>query len=516
MNRLGNAPGAPLDVRAYGAVGDGRTIDSGAINRAIAAASAAGGGTVLLPDGVYASYSIRLASRVRLYLQAGAVILAADPPPQASTTDGYDLPEDSIAARYPYQDFGHSHWRNSLISGIDLEDIAIEGKGRIWGRGLVNGDFEPHHLPAMQPGVGNKAVALLRCRNVLIRDISILEAGHFGVLATGLESLHIENVVIDTNRDGLNLDCCRVVRVTGCRINSPNDDGICLKSTYALGRRAMTEDVIIRNCTVTGSYRIGAMLDGSFRRLGQGDDRHANVTHRTGRIKLGTESIGGFRTIVMENNTLAGCRGIALETVDGGTLEDVRIRGLTMRAIRNAPLYIRLGARLRAPDGTRPGILRGISIRDVDCDQPYSSMPMIISGIPGHAVEDIEIRHVHLRMRGAGTGRMAAILPPEAIRSYPDPESFGVDLPASGLFVRHAKGLTVTHVTLDCRLPDERPALWMQDVAQAYLRLDHTRGLGSAPAFAAGGDVSQVVVHTPGARPLRIARPPRRLSARDE
>ena len=166
-----------FDIRDHGAIGDGKTIDSGAINRAIDRASAAGGGTVHFPPGTYLSYSIRLKSRVRLHLDRDAVILAADPPEAASETEGYDPPEESVAAHSPYQDFGHSHWRNSLISGIGLSDIAIEGEGRIWGRGLVNGDYEPGRLPAMQHGVGNKAIALFGCDRVLLRGVSILRAG---------------------------------------------------------------------------------------------------------------------------------------------------------------------------------------------------------------------------------------------------------------------------------------------------------------------------------------------------
>ena len=473
-------PGDRLfDVRAYGAVGDGRTIDSGAINRAIEAASRAGGGTVRFPAGHYASYSIRLRSRVRLYLDRDAVILAAEPPSHASATDGYDLPEDSIAAHYPYQDFGHSHWCNSLIWGIDLHDIAIEGEGLIWGKGLVNGDFEPGRLPAMQPGVGNKAIALRGCHKVILKDFSILRAGHFGVLATGTSDIRMEGLKIDTNRDGLNLDCCRGVRVIRCRINSPNDDGICLKSSYALGRLVPTEDVVIADCWVTGNYEFGSTLDGSYRPLG--NPAHANVTHRTGRMKLGTESNGGFRRIVMTNNVFQSCRGLALETVDGGVLEDVRIRGLTMRDVRNAPLYIRLGARLNGPPGAVPGKLRGISIRDVDCEQRHSSMPMIVSGIPGHPIEDVEMRDIHMRIRGGGTARMAALVPPEAVRSYPDPESFGVDLPACGLFARHIKGLDVRRFSIDCVRPDLRPVAWLQDIAGGQVIIRRATGTRAKP-----------------------------------
>ena len=130
LRTLSISPESISNVRDYGAVGDGGTIDSGAINHAIEAASRAGGGTVHFPAGQYASYSIRLRSRVRLYLDHGAIIVAAD----ASETAGYDLPEDSVAAQFPYQDFGHSHWSNSLIWGIDLHDIAIEGPGLICGQ----------------------------------------------------------------------------------------------------------------------------------------------------------------------------------------------------------------------------------------------------------------------------------------------------------------------------------------------------------------------------------------------
>jgi len=487
LRRLSIPPDRLFDVRAYGAVGDGRTIDSGAINRAIEDASRTGGGTVRFPAGHYASYSIRLHSRVRLYLDPGAVILAAEPPPYASDTDGYDLPEDSIAARYPYQDFGHSHWRNSLIWGIDLQDIAIEGSGLIWGKGLVNGDFEPGRPPAMQPGVGNKAIALRACRRVILRDFSIRQAGHVGVLATGTSAIRAEGLKIDTNRDGLNFDCCRDVQVIRCRINSPNDDGICLKSTYALGQPVPTEDVLIADCWVTGDYEFGSTLDGSY--TPWGNPARANVTHRTGRIKLGTESNGGFRNIVMTNNVLQSCRGLALETVDGGILENVRIRGLTMRDVRHAPIYIRLGARLNGPPGSLPGKMRGISLQDVDCEQRYSSMPMIVSGIPGHLIEDVELRDIRLRLRGGGTARMAAILPPEAVQSYPDPESFGVDLPACGLFARHIKGLDVRQFSVECVRPDRRPAAWLQDIVGGRVFIRRAHGTSVQPLVRRFGNV---------------------------
>lgn len=454
-----------FDPRAFGARGDGAALDTLAVNHAITAAASSGGGMVRFGPGTYLCHSIRLQSRVRLYLDQGAVLLAADPPQSPGAGPGYELPEASIAAESPYQDFGHSHWRNSLISGIGLEDIAIEGPGLIWGRGLVNGDYEPGYLPAMQAGVGNKVLALYDCRQVSISDISILEAGHFAVLATGCRDMTIARLTIDTNRDGINLDCCQNVRIADCRINSPNDDAICLKSTFALGRPVATEDVRVTGCTVSGSYQIGSLIGGT-RRLLDGGRREvfANVTHRTGRIKLGTESNGGFRRIRIENCVFERCRGLAFETVDGGDLEDVRAEGLVLRQVRHAPIFIRLGARLRGPAGTCPGLCRGITIRDLRADQPWSAMPIIIAGIPGHCIEDVRLTDIRLLSRGGGAARLGRLMPPEAVGDYPDPEMFGVDLPAAGLFARHVRGLTVRRFRLDRARPDARPLVWAQDL----------------------------------------------------
>src|SRR5208283_4524222 len=154
-----------FDVKAFGATGDGKTPDTAAINKAIDAAAAAGGGTVLFPAGNYLSYSIHLKSNITLHLESGATIIAADAP--AAGAAGYDLAEPNQWNMY--QDYGHSHFHNSLIWGEGLENIGIVGPGRIWGRGLSRGTGAPN---AMTPGAGNKSISLRECHNVLLRDFS--------------------------------------------------------------------------------------------------------------------------------------------------------------------------------------------------------------------------------------------------------------------------------------------------------------------------------------------------------
>ncbi len=121
--------GTVFDVRSFGAVGDGKNIDSPAINQAIEAAGAKGG-TVYVPAGTYACYSLRLTSAVALYLDQGATIVAADTP-RDGTTYGYD-PAESNAPWEAFQDFGHNHWHNSLIWGENIHDVAVLGPGLIW------------------------------------------------------------------------------------------------------------------------------------------------------------------------------------------------------------------------------------------------------------------------------------------------------------------------------------------------------------------------------------------------
>lgn len=469
------------DVRAFGAKGDGKNLDSPAINKAIEAAAVAGGGTVSFPAGIYLSVSIRLRSNITLKLDRGATILAADTVPGKVT---YDLPEPNDWDMY--QDFGHSHWQNSLIWGIGLENVSIVGPGLIDGKGLTRRSPRARRVnqpgdrpvtlggqtgavpqsplgedddPAVMNGLGNKAISLKLSRNVLLRDFSILNGGHFAVLATGVDNLTIDNVKVDTNRDGLDIDSCRNVRIKNCSVNSPNDDAIVLKSSYALGFARATENVTITDSVVRG-YDIGSLLNGTFtRNITEAPDRDGP----TGRIKLGTESNGGFKNITISNVVFDHCRGLALETVDGGPLEDVTITNITMRDVTSSPIFLRLGKRLRGPAGSLPGQLRRVNISNVvayNADARYAS---IIAGIPEHHIEGVNLNNIRIYYRGGGKKELADVRPPEREINYPEPSMFG-EIPAYGFFIRHAKGITLNDVRIAFLSDESRPPFVLEDV----------------------------------------------------
>ena len=133
---------------------------------------------------------------------------------------------------------------------------------------------------AEQAGVGNKTIGLKNCRNVILRDFSLLKGGHFGMLVTGVDNLTIDNLKIDTDRDGMDIDCCRNVRVSNCTVNSPWDDAIVPKSSFALGYNRACENIAITNCYVSGCWELGSVLDGTWKRQAQRRHWTNQVRHR--------------------------------------------------------------------------------------------------------------------------------------------------------------------------------------------------------------------------------------------
>jgi polygalacturonase len=453
------------NVKDYGATGDGRTDDTAAINKAIAAAAKIGGGKVCFPSGTYRSGSIHLKSNITLYLGPGAVLEATDNPA------AYDPAEPFQGKQY--QDLGHSHWHNSLLWGENLHDVSITGPGMIYGKGLLR---EEARKPS-EKGLGNKSIALKNCRNVTLKNFTIKHGGWFGLLATGVDNMMIDNLLIDTNRDGLDIDCCRNVHVSNCSVNSPRDDAIVPKSSYALGHARTTQDMTITNCIVSG-FKEGTVLDGTARMKENAGNDHTG----TGRIKFGTESNGGFKNITISNCVFEHCRGLALETVDGGLLEDVSISNLTMRDIGNAPIFMRLGSRMRGPKGTPIGQLRRVNISDVVVHNADNSTGVLISGIPGHPIKDVKISNIRIGYEGGGTKKQTPITPPENAHHYPEPSMFG-RMPSYGFYLRHVEGIEVTNAKLTYRNEEFRPPFTLNDVSDADFRFVKAEHGSNTPVF---------------------------------
>ena len=341
------------------------------IRAAMEAAARSGGGTVVFPAGEYKTYTIRLRSRVNLYLEKDAVVRAA-------RTDIRDLARDDIdfhmnqkgeGGNYdepevnPYvglQDHGHSYFANSLLYGADVHDVMIYGEGLLDGSDLIpetgvreyvlqGGDpQEPDRRDARGhrgQWFGNKCLALLRCRRVVLSGFGIRIGGHFAVIAEGVTDLLIEDMIVDTTRDALDIDCCQDVTVRRSTFNSLTDDGVVMKASYGAGTFMPTRNVCIEDCVVSG-YDAGSVLAGLYTtdKL-VADDRCGP----TGRVKFGTESTCGYDLVTIRRVKFDRSRGFAMEAVDGSDLSNVVFSDCEMTHVSSSPIFIRIGDRARYP-----------------------------------------------------------------------------------------------------------------------------------------------------------------------
>lgn len=440
---------ADFNVRDYGAKGDGKTLDSPAIDRAIQACCEQGGGRVLLPAGRYLSGSIHLKSNVELHLQAGCVIVAAPAGMRAyDESEKFDFPE--------YQDGGHTYFHNSLIWAEGQENVSITGRGMIDGVGLTKKDTEKGgNVQGGSIGTGDKAIALKQCKNILIRDVTIYRGGHFAIIITGCERGTIDNVTIDTNRDGIDIDCCKYITVSNTKVNTPNDDAIVLKASYALKRAVACEHILITNCIVTG-YKLGTFLDGTY--------VPEKVNWVCGRIKLGTESNGGYRDITISNCTCMYSSGLAFEEVDQGLMENILVTNIALNHVHHYPIYITTGCRNRGPkDVKEPSRGQNIMISNIqalDCD---SLAGIIITGMEQAPLKNIALQNIHIEYRGGGTKEQGKKEYREQGTNYPEPRWAG-PTPAYGLYARHVEGLQLRNITFSLKKKDDRPAVIMKNV----------------------------------------------------
>jgi polygalacturonase len=235
-------------------------------------------------------------------------------------------------------------------------------------------------------------------------------------------------------------------------VNSPLDDGICPKSTLALGEPRLTENLAIVNCQVSG-FLEGTLLDGTMKPHGRGH----------GRIKFGTESSGGFRNCTVANCTFRSCRGLAIEEVDGGILENLTVNNLSMTDVPEYAIYITTGKRNRAPDVTQPSRMRNILISNVIADGVATQSGIQINGLPEQPIEGVRLENIRLTSNGGGTAKDAAIEPAELGTGYPEPSKIGT-LPAYGIYARHVRDLELANIHVNFRTNELRPAAVFADV----------------------------------------------------
>jgi pectate lyase-like protein/putative Ig domain-containing protein len=350
--------GPLFDITSFGAEPGAPALrNQAAINAAIDAAAKAGGGTVVIPAGTFKTFSIRLKSNVGLHFASKDSILRAAVPGTGANRDGgfYDAPEKNPFVGL--QDQGHSHWANSLIYGIGVENVTISGPGLIDGSYVdstgatvdVLTGFDSPEVTSREasgtPGGGNKAIALENATNIIFRDFHIKNGGHFAILGTAVNRWTIDGIVVDTNRDAIDIDTCQNVTVRNSVFNSLTDDAIVMKGSFGAGRYLTSKNILIEHDTVSG-YDSGSVLDHDYssNRLIATDSDGP-----TGRVKFGTEGTNGLDTLTVRNVFFDRSRGFALESVDGGELKNILFTDIRMKNVSSSPIFIVLGDRGRAP-----------------------------------------------------------------------------------------------------------------------------------------------------------------------
>lgn len=455
-------PGSPAaaqvrycDVTRFGAVGDGKTKNTQPIQETINAANEAGGGIVLIPPGIYLTGTIHLRNHVTLHLLPGATLLGS--------TDLADYPSTQVT----FRSYTDHYVCQSLIAGENLHDIAITGKGIIKGQGADRA------FSASAPDWGFRKrpyiIRLVSCRNVLIEDVTLRDSPMWVQHYLACDNLTIRGVTVrsraNNNNDGLDIDCCRNVRVTGCDISS-GDDALCLKSTADRS----CENIVISDCVLSSACN---------------------------GFKLGTETNGGFKNVTLTNCAMydVNLAGIALLIVDGGTLDGVTVSNVTMRNA-GSPIFLRLGNRARPFKDNMPspgvGRFRNVAISNIvatGCERTGSS----IVGLPDHLIENVTLSNVNLTYAGGVTVAQIPAEIPEKPDSYPEHNMFGA-LPAYGFYCRHVDGLTLRDVAVRFAKPDQRPALVFDDVRNLAVSGLRAQGTGGTRATIAMKAVSRALI----------------------
>ena len=445
-----------VDVRAFGAIGDGRALDTLSINKAIDACHAGGGGVAYVPPGTYLCGTVVLKSNVTLYLEAGSTLLGSATLSDYAPQTGPNLLGDAN--------------QKHLLFARDAENVTLAGPGRIDGQGPAFWAPSGRKAPAPEEAWRDVAtydwkaldrpsplLEFYNCKNLRIQDVRIENASGWTLRPIQCDNVFIrgitiKNPVIGPNTDGIDATCCQNLFISDCHIDT-GDDAICLKSEspYGGGPRVQ-KNITITNCVLTCCCNA---------------------------LKFGTATRGGFENVVFSNSVIVNddvplnarvIAGIALEMVDGGWVEGVTISNIRMQRVRT-PIFIRRGNR----SGAAPGALRGVMIENVHATGAL--LTSSITGLAGFDVEDVTLSNIRIDTEEKGLADWVRREIPEAPKAYPEARMFG-RLPASGFYCRHVTGLRMRHVEIKSAPGEARPALFCEDVKD--LDVDGLRS--SAPA----------------------------------
>ncbi len=439
-----------FNVKDFGATGDGVTLDTASLNKAIDACCSAGGGIVYLPPGNYLSGTVVLKSNVTFYLEAGATLLGSKnisdytPQPQKSGDSNLTFAHD-LADAGPYH----------LVFARDAENIRLAGTGKIYGPGqafwIPNDQTQPprnkekHSNTDSWQAIRPRPSPLLEfynCRNLRIEDVRIENSSGWTLRPIHcdnvfIQGISIKNPVYGPNTDGMDPTCCHNLFIANCLIDT-GDDAICLKSENPYGEELRTsKNITITNCV---------------------------LTTRCNGLKFGTATHGGFENVVFSNSVICNgevppISGISIEMVDGGWVEGVVISNIRIQRVRT-PIFIRRAKRHPRPDGT-PGTLRGVMIENIHATG--SILTSSIAGLPGFDVEDVTLSNIRIDSDENGKADWVNRNVPEKEKDYPEARAFG-HLPSYGLYCRHVTGLRLLNLEVRPGASEERPALLCDDV----------------------------------------------------
>ncbi len=467
LSAAGIATAAPLraakSILDNGAVADGKTLNTRAIQRAIDDVSKAGGGLVYVPPGTYLTGGLTLKSHVTLYLDSGSVLLGS------TSFDDYEYHPGP-----PVQGDANGH---HLVFAQNAEDIAICGLGTIDGQGEAY--WENVHRQPMPPEESWRDVSawdyrpknhnrrpspmleFAQCRNVRLSGITLRNSAGWTLRPIACETVVIDGIRVrnpnyGSNTDGMDITACSNVFVSNCDIVA-GDDAICIKSENPYGDVLPTRNITITNCTLTTSCN---------------------------GFKMGTASRGAFENIVFSNSVIYAATGSALNTrvigginvevVDGGSADGVVVSNIRMQNVR-APIFVRLGQRTKR-DGT---FLRNVLIDGVDAEGAVIASS--ITGVPGLRPSDVSVSNCRIRTVAAGEAAWRQREIPEVIDKYPESTMMG-RLPAYGFYCRHADRVRLRDIEVITDRGDERPAIVADDVEDLILRgLELSAPAGDAP-----------------------------------